>query len=109
AVYMLWMYQRVMFGPIKHEENEKLVDLNFREIGLMVPLILFMVWIGVRPVDFLQYSEQQITEILETSRETSVAVRQRSAAADSELPEWASEFYDVTPELASTTGRNMQD
>jgi len=99
AVYMLWMYQRVMFGPMKHDENKKLVDLNFREIGLMVPLIVFMVWIGVRPVDFLQYSEQQIGELLETSREKSVAVMQRSAAE--ELPEWASRFYDVTPELAS--------
>ncbi len=99
AVYMLWMYQRVMFGPVTNEENNKLVDLNAREIGLLVPLVLFMVWIGIRPVDFLQYSEGQVTELLDSSREKSVAVRQ--AAATEELPEWASRFYDVTSELAS--------
>ncbi|MGF1669319.1 MAG: NuoM family protein, partial [Balneolaceae bacterium] len=57
AVYMLWMYQRVMFGPVTHEENKKLIDINGREIGLLIPLILFMVWIGIRPVDFTKYSE----------------------------------------------------
>lgn len=103
AVYMLWMYQRVMFGPIKHEENKKLIDLNAREIGLLVPLVIFMVWIGIRPIDFMQYSERQIGELLETSREKSMAVRRQ--AAGKELPEWASRFYDVTPELASKTGQ----
>lgn len=99
AVYMLWMYQRVMFGPVKHEENEQLVDLNAREIGLMVPLIIFMVWIGIRPVDFMKYSEVQINDLLDSSRQKSVAVQEKADA--SELPEWASELYDVTPELAS--------
>ena len=97
AVYMLWMYQRVMFGPVTNEENLKLTDLNVREVGLLVPLVIFMVWIGIRPVDFLQYSEVQINELLETSKEKSVAVHQQ--AATEELPEWASSFYDVTSEL----------
>lgn len=99
AVYMLWMYQRVMFGPVEHEENKKLIDLNAREIGLLVPLVIFMVWIGVRPVDFLQYSEKQISELLITSKEKSMAVKEK--AMGEELPEWAARFYDVTPELAS--------
>ncbi|MFH5831992.1 NuoM family protein [Halalkalibaculum sp. DA3122] len=99
AVYMLWMYQRVMFGPLKHEANEDLVDLNAREIGLLVPLVIFMVWIGIRPVDFMQYSEAQINDLLETSREKSVAIKQ--SASEQELPGWANSLYDVTPELAS--------
>lgn len=99
AVYMLWMYQRVMFGPVEHEENKKLIDLNAREIGLLVPLVILMVWIGVRPVDFLQYSEKQISELLITSKEKSMAVKEK--AMGEELPEWAARFYDVTPELAS--------
>lgn len=99
AVYMLWMYQRVMFGPIKHEENKKLADLNFREIGLLVPLVIFMFWLGIRPADFMQYSETQIDELLKSSRQKSVAVKQ--AASSEELPAWATTLYDVTPELAS--------
>jgi len=99
AAYMLWMYQRVMFGPITHEENKKLVDLNAREIGLLVPLVIFMVWIGIRPVDFTKYSEVQMEELLESSKEKSVAIRQNASAE--ELPEWAGNLYDVTSELAS--------
>lgn len=101
AVYMLWMYQRVMFGPMKHEENEKLVDLNAREIGLLVPLVIFMVWIGIRPVDFTQYSEAQVQELLEEANEKRMAIKQ--SANTQNLPEWASTLYDVTDELASQT------
>src|SRR5216684_984680 len=39
AVYMLWMYQRVIFGPIKNEENAKLVDLSRREVAIFVPIL----------------------------------------------------------------------
>lgn len=99
AVYMLWMYQRVMFGPMKNEENEKLIDLNAREIGLLVPLVIFMVWIGIRPVDFTQYSEQQVQELLQSSHEKRTAIKH--SASTGELPEWASTLYDVTDEFAS--------
>lgn len=99
AAYMLWMYQRVMFGPIKHKVNEKLQDLNAREIGILVPLIILMFWIGVRPVDFTQYSEAQVNELLQASQEKRMAVKQ--SVTMKELPEWASAFYDVTDELAS--------
>ncbi|MEX0843906.1 MAG: NADH-quinone oxidoreductase subunit M, partial [Balneolaceae bacterium] len=56
AVYMLWMFQRVMFGPLTNDENKKLIDLNAREIGLLAPLMIFMIWIGIHPVDFTKYS-----------------------------------------------------
>jgi len=98
AVYMLWMYQRVFFGPVTHDENKKLIDLNFREVGLLIPLIIFMVWIGIRPTDFTQYSEKQVTQLLESSNRKSAAVK-RSAEAHT-LPNWAASLYDVTSELA---------
>ncbi len=99
AVYMLWLYQRVMFGPITNKKNEKLVDLNAREIGILVPLVILMFWIGVRPTVFMQYSEQQVTELLETSQQKSMVIKR--SASPNELPEWASELYDVTDKLAS--------
>ncbi|MDZ7714607.1 MAG: NADH-quinone oxidoreductase subunit M [Balneolaceae bacterium] len=99
AVYMLWMYKRVMFGPLTKDENRNLIDLNAREIGLLVPLVIFMFWIGIRPVDFTQYSEAQINELLESSKEKSMAIKQ--SAQNEDLPDWASTLYDITPELAS--------
>lgn len=93
AVYMLWMFQRVMFGPITNEENNKLIDLNAREIGLLVPLVLFMIWIGIRPTDFTQYSEGWVDAMLTSSEEKSVAVLDQT---DMELiPNWTAKIYNV--------------
>jgi NADH-quinone oxidoreductase subunit M len=93
AAYMLWMYQRVMFGPVTHKENEKLIDLNGREIGLLVPLVLFMVWIGVRPIDFTQYSEEWVESYIAITEEKSVAVMNNTRIG--EIPDWTARFYDV--------------
>ncbi len=93
AVYMLWMYQRVMFGPIKHEENNRLKDLNFREIGLLVPLVLFMVWIGIRSEDFTRYSEVWVDNFIDVTETKSIAILEESRKAD--VPEWTARFYDL--------------
>ena len=54
AIYMLWMYRRVIFGPLVNAANEKLTDLNLREIGLLAPILFLIVLMGVYPVPFLQ-------------------------------------------------------
>ena len=64
AVYMLWMYQRVMFGAVTKEENRKLVDLSPREWAVMVPVLILIIWIGVHPRPFLKTSEVAVGEIL---------------------------------------------
>lgn len=102
AAYMLWMYQRVMFGSINNEANKSLSDLNAREIGLLLPIMLFIVWIGIRPVDFTQYSEHQVEVLLEEANEKAEQVA-ADARDNDELPQWASEFYNVTPEIAKQT------
>jgi hypothetical protein len=53
AVYMLWMYRRMMFGPLEKAENRSLGDLGRREVALLVPIALLIVWIGVYPNTFL--------------------------------------------------------
>ena len=53
AVYLLWMIQRVFFGKVTNEKNRTLADLSWREIGLMVPLLFLMVYMGVYPSPFL--------------------------------------------------------
>jgi NADH-quinone oxidoreductase subunit M len=52
AAYMLWLYQRVFFGEMKHDENRELKDLNVREILTLVPLIAVCFWIGLYPKPF---------------------------------------------------------
>ncbi len=49
AVYMLFVYQRVFFGPLHNDKNKGLPDLSLREWLVMAPLLVFMVWLGVAP------------------------------------------------------------
>lgn len=93
AVYMLWMYQRVMFGPVTNKVNEKLQDINAREIGLLVPLVIFMIWIGVRPIDFTKYSEEWVENFVTVTEDKSVSVLQNSRT--DELPAWTVSFYKL--------------
>jgi len=63
AVYMLWMLQRVVFGPVTNPENEHLFDLNRREIGLLLPLLFLMLFMGVYPRVFLDRSQASVETI----------------------------------------------
>jgi NADH-quinone oxidoreductase subunit M len=63
AVYMLWMLQRVVFGPITNPENAHLKDLNAREVGLIIPLLILMLLMGVYPRPFLDRSRQSVVEV----------------------------------------------
>jgi NADH-quinone oxidoreductase subunit M len=53
ACYMLWMFQRVIWGQVTNEKNKNLKDLSLREIAIFAPLLLFIMWIGVYPNTFL--------------------------------------------------------
>lgn len=65
AVYLLWMFQRVMLGPLDKEENKNVSDLNKREIFSAALLLIFIVWIGVYPNTFLKKSEASINKVIE--------------------------------------------
>jgi NADH-quinone oxidoreductase subunit M len=64
AVYMLWMYRRVMFGPVEVAENRSLIDLGLREKLVMVALIVPIIWIGVYPNPLLRRIEPSVIELL---------------------------------------------
>jgi len=71
AVYLLWSYQRVFFGKLENPENQKLIDLSKREIAVLVPVIVFIVWIGFYPNTFLEKSaaaSRQIVQQVENAR-----------------------------------------
>lgn len=65
AVYLLHMVYKVFFGPITHQENDELVDLNVRETIVLIPLILLMVIMGFAPRTFLEKSENHNAQLLE--------------------------------------------
>lgn len=65
AAYMLWMFQRVMFGPLEKPENKQLKDLNAREIAILVPIILAMFWIGLSSNSFLGKTATAVKASLE--------------------------------------------
>jgi NADH-quinone oxidoreductase subunit M len=53
AAYLLWMYQRVMHGPITNEKVKSFPDMSLREIVCFVPIVVLMFWMGIAPQTFL--------------------------------------------------------
>jgi len=68
AAYMLWLYQRVMFGKLENPLNQNLPDLNFRELATFVPLIILAFWIGIYPSYFTRFLDQPVNAIVERVR-----------------------------------------
>jgi NADH-quinone oxidoreductase subunit M len=64
AIYLLWLIQKVFFGPITVEENRKIPEIAWNEIAAMVPLIILMVWIGLYPNTFLRKMEPSVRQLL---------------------------------------------
>ncbi|RMF95901.1 MAG: NADH-quinone oxidoreductase subunit M [Candidatus Schekmanbacteria bacterium] len=65
AVYMLWMVQRFLFGEITKEENRNLKDVNLREAAVIIPVIFFIVMIGVYPQPFLGKMHTSVQGLLD--------------------------------------------
>ncbi len=64
AIYLLWMYQRAMNGPVSNDANAHLPDLSRREIALLVALVAFIIWIGVYPRTFLDQMQASVVNLL---------------------------------------------
>jgi len=68
AAYLLWLYQRVFFGPVTNPKNEKLHDLTPRELAYFAPLVILAFWIGLYPKPFFQILEQPVNQLVQTVR-----------------------------------------
>lgn len=64
AVYMLWMFQRVMYGEVTRPENAVLKDLSRREWAVLLPVLFFIFWIGLYPAPFLRTTEASVDALL---------------------------------------------
>jgi NADH-quinone oxidoreductase subunit M len=65
AVYLLWMYQRVAYGEVKNPKMNSITDMNKREMLVLIPIFIFIVWIGIYPGTFLKVSEKTTSKIIE--------------------------------------------
>jgi NADH-quinone oxidoreductase subunit M len=64
AVYMLWMYQRVIWGEITNERNAGLTDLVGRERVMLFPLVLVIIWMGVYSNHFLRPMDASVAKLI---------------------------------------------
>jgi len=66
AAYMLWALQRIIYNPLDKADNEHLTDLNWREIGLLVPVLAAIVWLGIYPKPVLERMEAATTAFVQS-------------------------------------------
>jgi NADH-quinone oxidoreductase subunit M len=81
AYYMLPMVQRMLFNEPDKPENRNLPDLSRRELTVLMPLVVVMLWMGVYPKPFLERTEQTVVELLEEVERNRSVMRPRVAAA----------------------------
>jgi NADH-quinone oxidoreductase subunit M len=80
AAYLLWLYQRVMFGNVTNPSNEHLPDLNWREYATLIPLIAFAFWIGIYPKPFFQIAEAPVKQIVQRVNPSYYLAQEHAAA-----------------------------
>src|SRR2546421_5604667 len=68
AAYLLTALQRVIFNPLTRHENEKLTDLTPRELAVLVPLLVCILWVGVYPKPFLRRMEPSARALIQQVR-----------------------------------------
>jgi hypothetical protein len=64
AAYMLYLYQRTMFGKIENPKNERLLDLSHREFATFAPLLVLAFWMGLYPAPFLRRLDTSVNHII---------------------------------------------
>lgn len=65
AVYLLWMFQRIFLGTIDNEANQNLKDVSVFEKVMLIPFVIFILWIGLYPRPFLNVSEASTTKLIQ--------------------------------------------
>jgi NADH-quinone oxidoreductase subunit M len=80
ACYLLWAIQRILFNKLDKKENEHIPDLNWREIGLLVPLLVCIVWLGVYPAPVLRRMEASAEQVVRTVQTNAMRSASQTAA-----------------------------
>jgi NADH-quinone oxidoreductase subunit M len=77
AMYMLYLYRRVIFGTITRTDVRGMLDLSPREMAVFAPLLLLVLWMGVYPNSFLKPMQASVENLVQR-----VGTAQKSARAD---------------------------
>jgi NADH-quinone oxidoreductase subunit M len=87
AVYMLWMYQRVMFGPLTNPANRDLPDLSKREVLVFVPILAMCFVMGLYPKPFLNRMEPSVLAYLNRMHQKMAVVERPEQQAERQRAE----------------------
>jgi len=74
AIYMLFMFQKMFLGPLDKEENQNLKDLSWREVVTLVPLLVFIFWIGLYPKPFFNLMAPAVEQLASALQAAALAV-----------------------------------
>jgi NADH-quinone oxidoreductase subunit M len=84
AVYILYLIQRIVYGPASPKMLPKLTDLNAREFGMLVPLVVLVFWIGLYPKPLLDVMHASVERVV-TMHSASVVVQNGGDSLDKVL------------------------
>jgi NADH-quinone oxidoreductase subunit M len=87
AAYMLWLYQRTMFGKLDNPANQNLPDMNLREIATLAPLIVMAFWIGLYPAPFFKALDKPVNKLVQTVVTAAATPDEPAAARLEQRPE----------------------
>ena len=73
AVYLLWMFQSVFMGAMKNPKNEKLRDVNKRELAIFIAFLVFIVWIGIQPSPYFNLMDSTVANLVRDIGTTVIA------------------------------------
>jgi len=65
AVYMLYLYRRVIFGALEKADLKNILDLSPREIAIFAPLVVLTLWMGVYPSSFTHFFDASVGALVE--------------------------------------------
>ncbi|MEM5775504.1 MAG: NADH-quinone oxidoreductase subunit M, partial [Anaerolineaceae bacterium] len=65
AVYLFQMFEKVFLGPVRNEENRQLKDLNWRELAILIPILIMIFWIGLYPKPFFDLVNPAVEHLVE--------------------------------------------
>jgi NADH-quinone oxidoreductase subunit M len=70
AAYMLWLYRRVIFGPLVREDLKHIMDLSAREIAIFAPLAAIVLWMGIYPTSFFRVMDGSVAQLVSNYHQT---------------------------------------
>lgn len=69
AAYMLRMLQKIAYGGTRNPDHSRLKDLGLREVVTLVPLLVFVFWIGLHPAPFTQVMHASVQHLLQQTQQ----------------------------------------